>query len=213
MENIKKAILSEATKLYSSLPEEEALEKINLVVEDAIKEEPETEDGKKVRELALTATENGIKSPYATFDYNQLRDETTFEAVKSAFAILAKYQYLVFPMKADDETRKKISDDYNACALEMFSLLNEKNVGLEEYKVFFGSLGAIIKSLEQYVGQQVEGHTSEIMSRMLGAKNPGTQKFDKAYASYKDLIELLEKVRKDTGDKLEDYFNIEKHEN
>lgn len=204
--NLAKYILEEAVKVVAKegLSGDEAVERTNEIYADASLEKPKTEVGKAVRKAA-----EGVKTPYVKYDYNALRDKTTFVAVQKALPIIAKYENLVYPMNATTEDKERINKDYDTCSLELFNLLNEYNVGIDEYKVFFGSLEAIMKSFSSYMMQQVDGHRSEILSRALGAKNPGTGKFDASYATYKHLTDLLEKSRKDTGGKLEDYFNLE----
>lgn len=209
---ILRLILTEAVKIAQEegvTGEEQISVRANEIKEDALLDEPKTEAGKRAKEASA------VKSPYVQpkFDYDLLRDQTSNVAVRKLFETITKYKNLVIPMKqVDSDGKKAIEDDYQACTLEMFKILNESGVGIGEYKYVFRAMGAVINSLEGIMMKQVDGHRTEINSRMLGAKNPGTDKFDQRHATYKHLTDLLEKVRKETGDKREDYFEIEPFE-
>lgn len=191
------------------LVDEEAINRVNEIKADAIKEAPETEIGKKVRDMALN---DEIKSPYQkeVFDYNALRDTTTNKALRETLRELGKYEHLIINMKETDESRQKVEQDYEKLTLELFAILNKHKVGLGEYRYYFGALHAVIDAIQNYMTQQIEGHKTEILSRLIGQKNPGNEKFDSNHATYDGLLDSLAKVRKETGDKLEDYFNVER---
>lgn len=209
-----KKVLQESVKIAGEegLTDDAALARVHVIKEDAFLEEPTTDQGKRVRAYALA--EESVESPYVKtkYDYDQFRDETVNVALTQALKEIAKYDHLVMLMKETPEYRKDLEKDYNDCSLALFSILNENNVGIGQYKYFFGALAAIMKSLEQFMMEQVNGHKTEIFSRMTGAKNPGTAKYDQFYATYKELTDLLEKSRKDTGNDMADYFGITEEE-
>jgi len=183
---------------------------INVIKDDALLEEPKTEDGKRAREAGLVFDPKDIESPFVRkFDYNELRDETSNVAVIKALEAISKYKNLIFLAVETPESKKALSEDYNAATLELLNILSKNNVGISQFEYFFGALKGIMGALEKSVMTQVEGHTTEILSRLLGAKNPGTDKFDKAHATYEVLVERLKEVREATGNKMEDYFTID----
>lgn len=209
-----RSAMAEAYKIAQGrgLEEEKAIEAAQDIWNDAKIDEPLTEEGKAVRAIADKAVldaQNGIPSPFMDkpqFDYNKYRDETTGVALPKAFSILAKYN-IIAKMQESEEEKDAITDAYNACSMELFTLLNEHKVGLRDYKFFFECLVAAVRTLESLVDQQVMGHRSEIMSRLLDVRNPGNDKFDSGHATYAALVALLERTRKSTGDNLSDYFS------
>lgn len=196
-------------KLASKQAKEEGLEgnefikRVNELTNDALAEIPESEEAKKIKELS----QQEVKEK-PVFDYQQYRDDTSVVAVKEIIKTLGNYEHLVVKMKATDEEKQLVQKAYDDCSLEVFKILNEKKVSLGDYQFVFSALKSIANALEEYMMQQVNGHRSEIVSRLLGAKNPGTGKFDQQHATYKHITDLLEKSRKDTGDKLDDYFTM-----
>ena len=204
-------VLRESVKITQEegLTDDEAIARVNELKTDALLEEPTTEVGKRVREVALK--NDGVVSPYTEktkFDYDDLRDKTVRPAISETFAKISEFSHLIVKGKETEEERNELSKEYNLCVLELFKILNKNNVVIGNYKYFFAAMGAIIKSLEDFTMEQVNGHKAEISSRVFQTKNPGTGKFDHAYATYQDVVDILMKTRKDTGDNLDDYFNL-----
>lgn len=198
-------VLREAVKVTQEegLTDDAAVARVNELKADAMLDEPTTEIGKQVKERASI-----IKSPYVKFDYEDLRDKTVRPSISEVFAKISEYNHLIVKGKETEEERELLTKEYNSCVLEMFKILNKNNVVIGNYKYLFAAMTAIIKSLEDFTMEQVNGHKAEISSRVFGTKNPGTGKFDHAYATYQDIVDILMKVRKDTGDNMNDYFNV-----
>lgn len=186
------------------------LAKVDEIKNDASLDEPKTAEGKAIRLKAIAYESGEIKSPFVKkFDYNKLRDDTTNVALNEFLKAIGKYNHLILPTQETAEGKDLFAKDYDNLSLDFFRIANEHNVGIGEYEYMFKALGAIMEGIGKYTQQQVAGHRAEIMSRLLGAKNPGTDKFDQTRSTYKNLIDSLEVVRKDTGGKLDDYFNVE----
>lgn len=189
----------------------------SVIFDDAQKEHPETVAGTEAKRIALeigAVQKTGIESPYIEkpkYDYEKLRDETSIPAIEDILRKLGEHAtFLPIPTKPTSEYEKASDEAYGKLMLDTFKILNTRKIGMSEYKFIFDSLKTTISSLEAGIMQQVTGHRHEIMSRLFGAKNPGTEKFDANYATYEDLVNTIEKVRKDTGNNMEDYFNIQK---
>lgn len=211
------ALISASTSFATAeglTDEEQIAVRAQELYEDAKKDQPETELGKKVRERAneLVAVQaTGVASPYAgkpKFDYDKLRNETAIPAMESIMKKMAEHAaFLPIPTNNTPEYEKECEKAYQQFSIETFRILNTNKVAMSQYKYVFESLKAIIDSLEELCMKQVIGHRHEIISRFYGAKNPGTEKFDANYATYENLIEALEHARKNTGGNLDDYFN------
>lgn len=214
-----RALIAESVKIAQSegfTDELAVLERANVLMADAKLEVPTTEVGQKIRAIAETAesdVRNGIPSPYTPkiqYDYNKFRDETATVAVEAILkTVLSKYDYLVAHMQDPEERRVLIDKDYEAATLDIFKIFNDNKVGISAYKYVFEMLKSVMGTLEDTIQQQVNGHRTEIMSRLLESKNPGTGKFDSSYATYEELISLLTRTREATGGKMQDYFEME----
>lgn len=214
------ALLTVATEQAKSegITEDEAIiERANEIFQDAILEEPLTEIGQSVRKYAierLADNADGTPSPYSTkptFDYEVYRDQRVAPTVAAILGIFAAQGEKIFTgAKSTPEADAVTEKSYEESSMQIFSVLNENKIGTAEFTYIFECLKAIITTMDTYIMQQVVGHRGEMMSRLFGAKNPGTGKFDAKYATYSDLLAALEKARQVTGNKPEDYFTVEK---
>lgn len=210
-----KAALYHAIKIAmrQGATEEEMHVRANDILQDALSETPETDGGKELRAMIDTPNGLAVPSDYVEeekFDYVKLRDETTVVAAREALALLGTFEALVPKTIAGEEDEIKITEVYHEVSLKMFEILNKNNVGIGEYSTFFNLLKAAVTTLENIVMQQVQGHRTELLSRLFGTRNPGNNKYDSSFATYANLVDSLDKVRKDTGDDRSDYFNVQK---
>lgn len=183
----------------------------NDMVRDALNEKPETSRGAELRKETLQVLSGAVVSPFQDktgYDYTKLRTDTTVKALRDTFAILGKYPDLI--PSIDEGDQSTISAAYDDCSLEIFRHLNGNGVRLEDYQYYFSVIKGVVNALEDVLLQQVQGHRTEIFSRLLSAKNPGNGKYDSNFATYEDLVRLLTNVRKETGDDMSDYFTIRK---
>ena len=207
-------LLSAATAITAEegiTEEDAAITRANAIFEDAKLAEPLTDAGKACVErakdiMAVQATGEAGQKP--KFDYEALRNETTMVAMGEIIKAMGENaEFLPIRSKTTPEQEKASEEAYDRLTLAAFAALNGHKVGMSEFKYLFDSLKAIISALEEHMMAQVIGHRHEIMSRLFGTKNPGTEKFDSNYATYQTLKDTLEKVREQTGGNLEDYFN------
>lgn len=191
--------------------EQDSVKRAHQIIDDAKLEEPVTSEGKLARTKALEIfSVRATNDPQVVkFNYDKFRDEHSIVAVCAILKKIGEHSdFLAIPSKASPEYQKAAEEAYEKLILDSFKALNENQVGMSEFKYIFDSLKAVISALEESVMQQVVGHRHEIMSRLFGVKNPGTEKFDSNYATYETLVTTLEKIRKDTGGKMDDYFTI-----
>lgn len=193
--------------------EEQMVARVNQIVDDAMIEEPVTLAGQTARANALAYLEkadNGEIPAEKLFDYNKLRDETSFKAACEILSLIgSKGDKLVLKMTATEEEKAQVDVDYRETSKECLDIMSRNNVGIKELDFIFGEIQRIGDVLGKICLQQISGHKEEILSRTIGTRNPGNQKFDDNHATYADLIQALERVRKETGDKPEDYFHVE----
>lgn len=211
-------LLSAAMKLAQaegSTDEEAVITRANEIFNDAQLDEPQTDAGDSCRsmaQVALTQQEpsgNPGNPGKPKFDYDKLRDTTSLPACSEILKTIGELASdLPIPNMPTAEQEKASEEAYEKLSLATFEILNKYNIGMSEFKFIFDSMKAVISALEEIQMQQVVGHRHEVMSRLFGAKNPGTEKFDSNYATYANLKNLLDKVRNDTGNNNDDYFNI-----
>ncbi len=207
-------LLSAATTITAKegiTEEDAAIKRANEIFEDAKLAEPLTDAGKECVTLAkdIMATQaTGEAGQKPKFDYDALRNDTVMPALAEIIKLMGSVaDGLPIRSKTTPEQEKASEDAYEKLTLGTFDILDAHAVGMKEYKYVFDSLKAIVSAMDEYMMQQIVGHRHEIMSRQFGTKNPGTGKFDSNYATYGTLKATLEKVREQTGGKLEDYFN------
>lgn len=195
----------------------ETTEKVNALVNDSFLDEPTTQEGKDLRARVIDIMEKGPESPYfknendqPKFDFDQLRDDVSVPAVADIIKLLPNYEKIVLKQKRDDAGLKESFDQYNQLSLEVFKALNDRGVGIGEYKFVFESLKAIIGTLETIVMDQVNGHRGSIISQLLGAKNPQTGAYESGFATYESLVKLLKKVTDDSGATPAEAYHVEK---
>ena len=156
-----------------------------------------------------------IPSPYVPgsdkFDYDAHQENTSFPAMKEILKIAAdNADKVVFSGK---KTRVEIEDSYDVVAKLVVENLVKNNVPLVDYPEVFKYLVTVFQLLSDNITKQIRGHQREILSRAIGAKNPGNAKLDVDYANFADLLNALLKVRKDSGGDNNDYFTIDPSNN
>ncbi len=192
--------------------EQASIIRANQIIDDAKKDAPETEVGQRARLealeiIAVKDTQDAGRPP--KFDYEKYRNEHAILAIEQILKKIGEHAaFLPIPTKTSPEYEKNCEEAYEKLSLDTFQALNTHQVGMSEYKFVFDSLKAVISALEENIMNQIVGHRHEIMSRQFGTKNPGTDKFDANYATYETLITTLEKIRLESGGKLDDYFTI-----
>lgn len=195
--------------------------RINELIKDAQLDEPATPAGKIVKERAAdiiavnkTAALEGVRSPYTEnkFDYDANQDKTCLPSVSAILALIGQNaEFLAIPTKTPTkEYEDACGKAYDKVIMGVLDILAENNVGLADFTHVFKVLQTIIEAIKQQIDTEVVGHRHEIMSRILGTRNPGSDKFDSNHATWGDLKESVLKVRESTGGKLEDYFTIVK---
>ncbi len=196
------------------LTDEEAIvDRANQIFQDAQLAEP-SELGKVIRAKAIKKLETDpVYSAKPKFDYDGHKDKRALPAIAQLLNLfanngeqLAKIN-LINATPADEE---EINKTFERVTIDIFTILNANNIGTGEYKHIFDSLKLIVTAFDEYTMKQVVGHRHEMMSRLFGAKNPGTGRYDSTYALYTDLTAALMKVREQTGNEMSDYFNVEK---
>lgn len=208
------AIASAATQIAAEegiTDESESIVRANAILEDAKLDEPATEAGKRAKSMAgdIIAAQATAALQTPKFDYDKFRNETAIPAIGAILKKMGEQSsFLAIPTNATPEYEQECEDAYQKLVLATFAALDANNVGMSEYKYVFDSLKSVVAALEENVMQQIIGHRHEIMSRTYTVKNPGTGKFDANYATYGALKTALDKVRKDTGDNVSDYFTV-----
>ena len=151
-----------------------------------------------------------VQSPYVEpvkFDYNKLRDDTAAPAMREILKFIGESATEIV-LTGEMVNKKTVDELYDKVSKKVLEILTAHNVTFSDYQYVFEYLQSIFYIVGDVVGKQRRGHEREILSRVLGAKNPGNAKFDVDYANYGDLMKAVLDTRSQTGDKPEDYFHI-----
>lgn len=155
--------------------------------------------------MAETKTD-AVTSPYAEFDYNKYHNETVVPAMREILHIIADNgEVFAYP---GEKNREEIVDSFDVLAKQVIDCLVKHNVGLGEYQNVFESIQTSIMFLGNAIGKQRQGHERELLSRVIGGRNPGTGKYDVDHATFLDMLKGLMALREQQGGNVEDYFTI-----
>lgn len=150
--------------------------------------------------------EKGVLSPLTPFDYNKYRDDTVIPAMVQITKLLGENAEQIYQAWGKDQEASK------AIQVEMsnkvVAIMASCGVARTDLDACLNIPQSFYVALSNVVMSQIRQHEHEIMSRVVGAKNPGNNKFDLEYATYGDLLKTVIKVREETGNKVEDYFNL-----
>lgn len=153
-----------------------------------------------------TAENAAVPSPYSQFDYTKHHNETVIPAMREILTVMAENGE-VFAY-AGEKNREQIVDAFDSLAKKVIDVLVKHNVGMGEYPNVFESLQTSMMFLGNAIGKQRQGHERELLSRVIGGKNPGTGKYDIDHATFLDMLKGLMDLRKQQGNNVEDYFTI-----
>lgn len=193
---------------------EEQMSEAIRIAKDAESETPQTDIGKKVREDAIKMIEkyeSGELKVRPNQWANDQRNETTNVAVAEVLNLIAEHGpkliYREDMKKADGEAQMA---EFDLVAKKVLDIFTEKNVPLRDDKYVFEQLAYIIGMLQGPVLDSIASRKDEILSRVVGTRNPSTQKFDSAQITYGDLCKSLDVVRETTGGDTEYFIGNDK---
>lgn len=228
MNENEKALLSACHKVaYGELvttpsvePDEEAImTRANELFREVMNGEGVSAAAEQAQVFAMQMIEanndKNVKSPYqeSKYDYEQFADDTIVPAIADIIKLLANHaddiSKLAKTKVQTDEEASKTFEAFHAMSIESFKILNEHKVGMAKYQNLFTKVKEIVSYLEEINAQQLAGHRNEVLSRVFGGINPGTQKLDANYATYENLLDAREKAKTETdGPNGEDRFSV-----
>lgn len=220
-----KALLSACKTLAVEegiVDEEDLITRTNDIYKDARLPNPLTEVGKKAQAKAIEmieaneiAASKGVHSPYMEnkFDYvaqfNTMVPPSIADILKlfPTYADALTIPSKASPLSADEQT--SFDDAIDKMSLDCFAIFKKYGVPMTKYSNLFSELRDIISAVERMCNDQIAGHSAELLARSYGAVNPGNDLFDVNYATYQDLIDAREKIKKETdGPNGEDKYSV-----
>lgn len=202
---------------------EDTMKSVDPFMRDAMLDTPLTDEGKRIVEAGKAAVVKAVEEEAARlaaekpeFDYNGLREKAVMPAIRQIFKLISeKSDVIVFDSTknykdVEIEASKVIDDTFNQMTITiMMDILSKENVSINDIDYVFERMMAIIEILKKIIGQQISGHKREILSRMLGARNPNpdNNRYDVDHATYKDLLAGAVKAKEITGNEDKDYFS------
>lgn len=225
LEKNMKALLSVSKNIAIEeglVDEEDIITRTNVIYNDARLPAPLTEVGKRAQAAAIEMLESnalaeskGVHSPYMEnkFDYAAQFNGMVPPSMADILKLLPTYaDALVLPAKATrltDDEQKAFDDAVDKMSLDCFAIFKQYGVPMTKYSNLFAEMRDIISSVERMINDQIAGHSAELLARSYGAVNPGNDLFDVNYATYQDLIDAREKIKKDTdGPNGEDKYSV-----
>lgn len=148
-----------------------------------------------------------IKSPYieeVKFDYNKLREETTLPAVKQIYKALAEnVDDLVYGQNATNES---ITESIERVAQKVLTVLADNNVPNADMQFVISVIQDSIYAIFNSITKRKDKLENEFMARTIGARDPGTGKFSREFATLGDFFTVLENVRNEQDVDGNQYF-------
>ena len=150
-----------------------------------------------------------IKSPYieeVKFDYNKLRTETTLPAVKQVYQVLAdNVDLLVYNETA---TVESITESLEVVAQKVLTVLAENKVPNSDMQFVITLIQDSIYAIFNSISKRKDRLENEFMARTIGARDPGTGKLSREFATFADFFAALEKIRKEQDIEGNQYFIV-----
>lgn len=154
-------------------------------------------------------TDESVPSPiHIPFDYTKHRENTTNPAIKRILAIVSENSDKV--TFSGEFQMQEFNQRFDDVAKEIITVLVEENVAEADRSFIFTYIQQIFMILGDNIAKQVDGHKREILSRTIGKRDPGSDKFNVDYCNFGDILSTLIDVREKTGNNNEDYFFITK---
>lgn len=138
------------------------------------------------------------------FDWEAYKDSTLNNATKDILIILGGSAERI--CYTGEKTQSEVNEIYNPVADLARDAMVKHNVGYKQATELFDYLRGIVTLLENKLKKEYEGHQKEVLSRLLGTKNPMTGKFDVDFATFEKLVAAVDKSRELTGGNIYDYF-------
>lgn len=149
---------------------------------------------------------DAIKSPLSTFNYDLYRDETTRKAVVKIMQLIGENAESIVPTTSTPG--EEIDAKFQDLSQKIMEVMIECKVPETDYKYMFESLQSVPYLLSEYIRKHCNAVQKEILSRIIGVRDPGTEKFSFEFSTLSDLFAGLEKARAATGGNIEDYYTI-----
>lgn len=150
-----------------------------------------------------------IKSPIEIpYDYLKRREETTTPVMQKILKLVGdNADKITF---TGQFTMEEFNDRFDAVARDVKAIMAEGDIVESDRRYIFDYLSSVFSIIADNIAKEIDGHKREILSRIVGKRNPGNDKFDVDYCNYGDILTALVKVREQTGNNNEDYFFITK---
>lgn len=155
--------------------------------------------------------EKKIESPYVepvSFDYNKLRSETTFPAIKEIYKVLAESADLLVYDK--NSTEESITKDVGSVSQKVLEVLIRNNVANCDMQYVINIIQDSISGVFTILSRQKGELEKEYLARTIGARDPGTKKYSREYATLADMFHALEKKRNEQDTEENQYFIVKK---
>lgn len=180
---------------------DEQMSELDFLVNDALSEQPKTEEGKKLKFNIIKEKGNPDSEYVKNFSFGKdLRENK----VKPATILLGKLvaeniqQYIEGDNTENRELIDKVTND-------LMIHLNEVNYPLDYLDNIFKDIASFIGQLKSNVEGQREARKDEILALAIGVKHPTYKELTSRIVSFKDLNDAIEKLRKDYNFTAEDY--------
>lgn len=176
---------------------QEELVGINKVLEDVLLDEPETDLGKKIKEIVKKEQEDTEGDYNKSFNFHKdLNENKIIPTTKFILEVLSTYSQRIID---NDET---VEQDILA---EIVKKMNELNYPNGYIQSPFNTILATINKISSALKGQVEHREDEIKSLSIGIRHPKYNTLSHHLSSFKDMDNAIKRLRETFNFTEEDY--------
>jgi len=149
------------------------------------------------------------------FDFNGPIEKTSTGLAKIVLDKINENKELIIYNAGDrsPEEKKKSDEAFLNMAISIVEIFATTDIPADYVGLPIDKAMVVLSALKQYLEGTVRSSEDEILSRLYGKKSPKSNTFAKDVVTLGEMMLKLSDVRKETGDKPEDYFiNYKKSE-
>ncbi len=157
--------------------------------------------------------EESVPSPFVDqpkFDYETLQDNTAVKAMIEIWKAFGENAEMV-AMKHDIK-KEEFQENIDVMSQKVLNILIECEVCHNDMQNMVDNFYQMFNLVFKVITRQYNEYEKELLARVIGQRNPGTNKYSREYATVSGLFSALKDIREKHGDMGEDYFFIEKKE-
>lgn len=146
----------------------------------------------------------------SNYDYNTPVEKTATEIAQFTAALLGeKAGALIIENheKLDPEAKRAFEENSNDFAIEIMKHIATTDIPVDYASHAITKIITVLEILQKYIQGTIRQNKHEIISRVIGVRDPGSDKYTAEAATVGQLMLKLDEIRTSQGSNMSDYFN------